>query len=760
MKDQFYQFLSRVWSPRVWQLGLKSESWLVGRLNRFAFLIMGKISRTSAGGILHFARWSVRVVKCQGYPGYSLYLKTCLVLLQNAAVGRRVQGREIGAAVACTGSGYPRLIPAAHRRAIRRGSVPLFRLWASLFSLYRIVDWKAAASLDSILLPFSGKSIEVLRFQAWIRNHFISLLRDRMPYLFDKDFEKAREKGFMECLKGNFIAVLKSGPNSVQGSVQMNNLAKDAISLRHSELWSSFIKFSEYLDFRWLLPSAIGASRDDPSLQDWGGDSRADYSRGPIGSLSLKYEPGKVRVFAMIDFWSQMALKPLHDFLLRVLRGLNRGDVRLDGTFDQAETVSYLASLPGPKFWSYDLSSATDRFPLEIQKTVIQELFNEEFGDLWATLMVGRDFVIPVLNDWCAKGKYASYFSENNPVSRVRYAVGQPMGAYSSWAAFSLSHHALVQYCAYLEGRKGWFEGYGILGDDIVIGDYAVARRYENVCQKLGVTLSLAKSLPGAFKSFEFAKRMILRGADVTSLSFREFAVANRSLTCMMELVSRCASLGPIRLASVLRALGFGYRSTARLTQRLVSIPGRKLRNTILALLHPASPFGAKHWDAWFGLETAVSFRTVDDQSTQSVIQSVVDFYKSQLSRELARFTELKNWVMKVNYPAWFEIMNRMQNDVFQSADVFGVVRGAISVSAMMQMKEVEEWVAQPVEGTLSEIYGSYRDYFARLQALRPVRNLMTRPKAKDPRFMFKELDMWYRCHRTARKAATRAKSA
>jgi len=191
------------------------------------------------------------------------------------------------------------------------------------------------------------------------------LLMSRVPFLLGKEFEGWREKGFMSFFKGNFIAILKSGPNSIQGCVQMNNLAKDAISLSHSDLWSSFIKFSEYLDFRWLIPSVVGASRDDPSHQDWGGDSRRDPTRGPIGSLSLKYEPGKVRIFAMIDYWSQVALKPFHDFLLKVLQGLNRGDIRLDGTFDQGETAEYLRSLTSPhrKFWSFDLSSATDRFP-------------------------------------------------------------------------------------------------------------------------------------------------------------------------------------------------------------------------------------------------------------------------------------------------------------------------------------------------------------------------------------------------------------
>jgi len=30
----------------------------------------------------------------------------------------------------------------------------------------------------------------------------------------------------------------------------------------------------------------------------------------------------------------------------------------------------------------------------------------------------------------------------------VFYRTGQPMGAYSSWAVFALTHHLLIRYCA------------------------------------------------------------------------------------------------------------------------------------------------------------------------------------------------------------------------------------------------------------------------------------------------------------------------
>lgn len=40
-------------------------------------------------------------------------------------------------------------------------------------------------------------------------------------------------------------------------------------------------------------------------------------------------------------------------------------------------------------------------------------------------------------------------------VEAVRYAVGQPMGALSSWAMLAITHHFLVQYASMKCGRRG-----------------------------------------------------------------------------------------------------------------------------------------------------------------------------------------------------------------------------------------------------------------------------------------------------------------
>lgn len=50
-----------------------------------------------------------------------------------------------------------------------------------------------------------------------------------------------------------------------------------------------------------------------------------------IGKLSKKLEAaGKIRVFAMVDVWTQSLLKPLHLALFSFLKSLPN-----DGTFDQ-----------------------------------------------------------------------------------------------------------------------------------------------------------------------------------------------------------------------------------------------------------------------------------------------------------------------------------------------------------------------------------------------------------------------------------------
>jgi len=155
-----------------------------------------------------------------------------------------------------------------------------------------------------------------------------------------------------------------------------------------------------------------------------------------MGQLATKEEAaGKIRVFALVDVWTQSCLKPLHEMLFAFLKSLPN-----DGTFDQTAAVQRAAE-KAKKFqcsFGYDLSAATDRLPIALQVEILSALIGDEGAQAWKNLLVDRDYR---LKD-----------SENDIT--LRYAVGQPMGALSSWAMLAVTHHLIVQLAANLERSR------------------------------------------------------------------------------------------------------------------------------------------------------------------------------------------------------------------------------------------------------------------------------------------------------------------
>lgn len=145
-----------------------------------------------------------------------------------------------------------------------------------------------------------------------------------------------------------------------------------------------------------------------------------------LGKLGLKPEPGKVRVFAMVDYWTQVLLKPLHDAIFRRLAKIPQ-----DGTHNQDKPIKALNDVIRRKgltrVFSYDLSAATDRLPLKIQEILLNEFIvnkrGETVGTLWAKLLADRPFRL---------GDYKGKTDVETLPKEVYYAAGQPMGALSS----------------------------------------------------------------------------------------------------------------------------------------------------------------------------------------------------------------------------------------------------------------------------------------------------------------------------------------
>jgi hypothetical protein len=96
---------------------------------------------------------------------------------------------------------------------------------------------------------------------------------------------------------------------------------------------------------------------------------------------------GKTRTIAIGDYWSQAILQPLHNSLMGCLSKLET-----DGTWNQDLQSERIKRLAGNHSISFDLTSATDRFPLEIQRLLISELFGEDLSVAWSNLMTDRVF--------------------------------------------------------------------------------------------------------------------------------------------------------------------------------------------------------------------------------------------------------------------------------------------------------------------------------------------------------------------------------
>lgn len=85
------------------------------------------------------------------------------------------------------------------------------------------------------------------------------------------------------------------------------------------------------------------------------------------------------------------------------------------------------------------------------------------------------------------------------------------MGYHASWPLFAFSHHIIVWFAAEQVYPGERFTRYAILGDDIVIADSAVAARYSSILDRLGVDISIGKSLFSDRGVCEFAKRFRVR---------------------------------------------------------------------------------------------------------------------------------------------------------------------------------------------------------------------------------------------------------
>jgi hypothetical protein len=405
----------------------------------------------------------------------SLWLSQYLACVSRAIVlwvgGERLVQDGPSVRVRLSRSGLPLLLPGCLRRIFHQlkgenhaYALSVIKVSLTILAVYRVLGCAPILKLETVTGPFTGTASQLLMWEivqvVGLFPRALVLTKVAWTYLSES-----------------------AGPNYKHSTW---SAGLDAIAfLRDPFTWYHWICVAvaqrAWVLILWNLFTIVITSPLVPVLIIC-----KKYPRY-LGRLVKLYEArGKVRIIAITDWWTQVLLKPLHLSIFDILR-----DIPQDGTFDQlaptARLMSYVRA-SGAKVFSYDLSAATDRLPVSFQVQVL-EAFGLSWAKHWAGLLVVRP-----------------WYLEGDP---VHYAVGQPMGALSSWASLALCHHCLVQIAAKRVGIAGWFSEYALLGDDIIIADDKVAGAYHALMTSLGVSINLSKSFEMASGLSEFAKRWL-----------------------------------------------------------------------------------------------------------------------------------------------------------------------------------------------------------------------------------------------------------
>jgi len=351
--------------------------------------------------------------------------------------------------------GYPTVVPKDLRILLNKSPTKLTRAVAlMLLSLHLCYTGKRDVSYSTITTPLTT---ECEASVAGLRRHFRVLL----PAL-------AHDLGIYEALRLGELRYHISNRGGPNGHAMLCAHLDAAAVLQNTEVGGSLKE--------WL--SKVYPQTGPALWQNLTRVGKLALEQGfvgtrqlALGKIGLKREPMKNRIFAISDYWTQASLKPLHVALMEILRKIPQ-----DATWNQETGAQVVQkwTAEGRQLWSFDLSAATDRFPRDLQADLVAFLLRRhgaKLGDIWARLLTDRGYVIP------------------RSASTVKYAVGQPMGSYSSWAVFALTHHMMVRWAARRAavGRK--FAEYTILGDDVVIAHEGVALQYQELMRLLESTL-------------------------------------------------------------------------------------------------------------------------------------------------------------------------------------------------------------------------------------------------------------------------------
>jgi hypothetical protein len=277
-------------SPSITQ---KVSSWVNGAtcvkagrglVNLFIKQVVIVSSLTSARvrSLVLFAKFVYKLGNKQGNKGLVLTLKSCSVSLMQSVGGQVTEDMgTFGPRFSRTKGGLPRIIPRLDREKIRSGETRTIRLWLSLFSIYRLIEFAGKLKLTTITDP--PKAFDL--------NQFIGLSEVYFRAFGLRSLKFADQPRVFPIYSTGSTQIFEKE----KSSTSFRGVVQGAIALcARPDLMDYFLSIDpEQHLVKWIDHFNDRYINDERFL---------DSQKAPLGALACLDEPaGKIRVVAMVE---------------------------------------------------------------------------------------------------------------------------------------------------------------------------------------------------------------------------------------------------------------------------------------------------------------------------------------------------------------------------------------------------------------------------------------------------------------------------
>jgi hypothetical protein len=250
----------------------------------------------------------------------------------------------------------------------------------------------------------------------------------------------------------------------------------------------------------------IRSSSDDGIIRNWiGDDPYRGLAVGQVQHLPKKGGGTDYRDIAVPNRFIQAALEPVADKLYHLLRKLPK-----DATFDQSrfDTVLVNRVTNGNLYQgSVDLSKATDNLPREWGIAIVESIIAHcdlSPEERLLRQIFGEKYLEDLLEEFAERSwtlfKHVSGANWIDDGYVDHWKVGQPLGSLPSFALLGITHNLYVEAMGCSLGLL--HSPYVILGDDLVIFNAKLRKKYITEMTSRAIPLSLQKSYEGDLSEF------------------------------------------------------------------------------------------------------------------------------------------------------------------------------------------------------------------------------------------------------------------